>query len=105
MVTFRAYEDILPQFRDGADIVTIGTFGPKTFRRLLFLCRAGQDAFFNAPEPTALTFFTLSFVTGEIRFKIVVVLHYWSLFRIVCHGNLTQIFHIPSFNGRNLAAK
>src|SRR6185437_1192904 len=76
VVAFGTNEDVLPQFGYGTDIITIGAFGPESFRCLLFFRRAGQDTLFYAAEPTTLTFFTLSLVSGQIRFKIVVILHF-----------------------------
>jgi hypothetical protein len=78
VVAFGAYEYVLPEFRYRTDIVTVGTFGPESFGGFFFFSRAGQDAFFDASEPTALAFLALSFIAGQIRFKIVFVLHLWS---------------------------
>ena len=85
MRAFGAYEKILPQLRDRTDVVAIGAFGPKTFRRLLLFRGAGQNAFFDASEPTALAFLALPLIPGQVRFKIVVMFH--GLMFVFCHSN------------------
>jgi hypothetical protein len=77
MTAFRADKQVLPQFRNGTDEIAVGTFCPETFGRLLFFCRGGQNTLFDAPEPTALGLFTLSFIACQVRFKIFFVLHLW----------------------------
>jgi hypothetical protein len=100
-----ANEDVFPQFRNGTDIVAVGALRPKPLRRFLLLCRAGENTFFDASEPTALAFLTLSFIAGQIRFKIVVMFH--GLIFVFCHSNgllfgaATARLHPANFGGKD----
>jgi hypothetical protein len=91
VIAFRAYEEVFPQFGDGAYIVAIRALGPEALGSFLFFGCACQNAFFDAPEPTALAFFTLSFIPCQVCFKV-----------FLFHGfhNLSHCFLIPDKNRR-----
>jgi hypothetical protein len=75
VIAFGADEQAFPQFRDRTYIIAIRAFCPKPFRSFFFFSRAGQDAFFDALEPTGLAFLGLSIVPRQVRFKIIFLLH------------------------------
>ena len=75
MRAFRANKNIFPQLRNGTDVIAVGALRPKTFRCFLLFRGTRQNAFFDASEPTALALLTLSLISRQVGFKIVVMFH------------------------------
>ena len=70
MAAFRTNPELLLQVGNRHDVATLGAFTPEAFRCFFLFCRGGNDPFFYATKPAALSSRIGLVVAGQSGIKV-----------------------------------